>query len=146
MVRLSQAAIALTLAVAPSVAAAQPTVYAYPAKGQSEEQQTKDRQACQDWAARQSGYDPAAPAPAPEASRGGVLRGAGGGAAVGAIGGAIGGDAGKGAAIGAATGGIVGGVRQNRQNQAAGQQQQARLADYNSALATCFRGRGYTVN
>jgi len=143
MTHLFRAAIAVALALAPAVAQSQ--VYAYPAKRQSSAQQSKDHSACHRWAVRQSGFDPGY-ATAPPPQRGGAIRGAAGGAAIGAIGGAIGGNAGRGAAIGAGTGALIGGIRQHRQNEAIARQQQARLAEYNSALATCFRGRGYTVN
>ncbi len=149
-------------------------MYVYPAKGQSQAQQERDRYECHSWAVRQTGIDPsqasASAMPPPpvstsyQPSRRHVLRGAGGGAALGAIGGAIAGDAGKGAAAGAAMGGLVGGVRRRRERvqhydqQQAMQQQyaqqhaahQANLQNqqmtYNRALAACLQGRGYTVN
>ena len=102
--------------------------FIYPTKGQSPEQQNRDRYECHTWAVQQTGFDPtkaqaAQPAPAPQqAPQGGVVRGAARGAAVGAVGGAIAGDAGKGAAIGAATGGMIGGMRRRDQ-----QAQQAKL-------------------
>src|SRR5262245_8220804 len=74
---------------------------AYPAKGQSPEQQQRDMAECQGWAMQQTGGPAAAPQPT---ATGQGVRGAARGAAVGAIGGAIGGDAGKGAAAGAAAG------------------------------------------
>ncbi|HVM80065.1 MAG TPA: glycine zipper family protein [Stellaceae bacterium] len=130
--------------------------YFYPAKGQSADQQNRDRYECHNWAVGQTGYDPSNPppqggsAPPPTSS---AARGAVGGAAVGAVGGAIGGNAGKGAAIGAATGAIVGGVRrrnQERQQQAAQSQQASASASgrdaYNRALTACMQGRGYTAN
>lgn len=137
-------------------------VLIYPAKGQSPEQQNRDRYECHSWAVQQTGFDPtkpqtAQPAPPPQqAPQGGAVRGAARGAAVGAVGGAIAGDAGKGAAVGAATGGLVGGMRrrdqqaQQAQAQAnAAAQQQATLsqqqAGYNRALGACLEGRGYTV-
>jgi predicted lipid-binding transport protein (Tim44 family) len=131
-------------------------MYIYPSKGQSPEQQSRDRYECHRWAVQQTGVDPtsaqAAQAPPPPPPKGGVFKGATRGAAVGAIGGAIGGDAGKGAAIGAATGGVIGGMRQRQQansqqqaqaNQAA--QQQSALVAYNRAVSACLSGRGYTV-
>ena len=146
----------LTLALG-GVSAVGAQLYVYPNKGQSSEQQSRDRYECHHWAVQQSGYDPtkaqAAQSPPPPASSGGVFKGAAGGAAVGAVGGAVAGDAGKGAAIGAATGGLVGGMKQRSRtqqqqqaqaNQAA--QQQNALAGYNRALSACLTGRGYTVN
>jgi OmpA family protein len=152
------------VALASALALTQPAsaqMYVYPEKGQSAQQQQKDRGECHVWAVQQSGYDPAAPrasAPPPPSTepQGQVLRGAGRGAAVGAVGGAIGGDAGKGAAIGAASGALIGGMRrrderraqQQQYEQATAQQQsmQAQGTDaYNRALGACLAGRGYTV-
>jgi hypothetical protein len=130
-------------------------LYIYPNKGQSPEQQSRDRYDCHLWAVQQTGFDPTrarASAPPPPAPQGGVFKGAARGAAVGAVGGAIGGDAGTGAAVGAATGGLIGGMKRRGQaqqqqqaqaNQAA--QQQNALAAYNRALSACISGRGYTV-
>jgi len=138
-------------------------VIIYPAKGQSPEQQNRDRYDCHTWAVQQTGFDPTKPqtaqpaAPPPQqAPQGGVVRGAARGAAVGAVGGAIAGDAGKGAAVGAATGGMIGGMKKRdqqaqaaqAQSQAAAQQQAAlsqQQAGYNRALGACLEGRGYTV-
>jgi Glycine zipper len=149
-------------------------MFIYPAKGQSQAQQNRDRYECHSWAVQQTGFDPtrtapaAAPPPPPttqyQPSRRHVVRGAGGGAALGAVGGAIAGDAGKGAAAGAAMGALVGGVRRRRdrishyeQQQQMQQQyaqqhaahqaaQQGQFATYQRAMATCLQGRGYTVN
>ena len=131
-------------------------LYIYPNKGQSQEQQSRDRYECHLWAVQQSGYDPtraqATQAPPPPPPQGGALKGAAGGAALGAIGGAIAGDAGTGAAIGAATGGVFGGMRQRQQTkqhqQAQAQQssqQSAAANNYQRALGACLSGRGYTV-
>ena len=137
--------------------------YVYPTKGQSQEQQNKDRGECNAWAVQQSGFDPAnpqaataAPPPSSQEPTTGLVRGGARGAAVGAIGGAIGGNAGKGAAIGAATGAAVGGIRRHsqakqseQQQQQYQQQQQAALqqgqSSYQRAFAACMQGRGYTV-
>jgi hypothetical protein len=135
--------------------AASQGVIAYPAKGQSADQQSRDRYDCHVWAVQQSGFDPTqqiaqgAPPPAPTT---GLVPGAARGAAVGAVGGAIGGNAGKGAAIGAASGALIGGIRRNEQlrRQQAYQQQSGsstpQRATYERALKTCLQGRGYTVN
>jgi hypothetical protein len=148
-------------------------IFMYPARGQSQTQQDRDRYECHSWAARQTGYDPSRPTttsmPAPppttayQPSQRHIARGAGRGAALGAVGGAITGDAGKGAAAGAAMGGLAGGFRRRdemRQHQAqqqyAQQQymqqhasaqsaQQGLRAAYNRAMAACLQGRGYTV-
>jgi hypothetical protein len=150
-------------------------VFMYPARGQSQQQQDRDRYECHSWAVAQTGFDPsrasAAPAPPPpppppqqEAPQGGLLRGGARGAAIGAVGGAIGGDAGKGAAIGAATGAMIGGIRRREQMQRQAQQQSsyqqqqataqanqssanaAQRDKYNRAMTACLQGRGYTVN
>lgn len=137
-------------------------LFIYPTKGQSPEQQSRDRYECHAWAVQQTGFDPtnpqvaSAPPPQRAAPQGGVIRGAGRGAAIGAVGGAIGGDAGKGAAIGAATGALFGGMRRRQQRASEAQaqanwqaQQQAALAGagsaYNRAMSACLAGRGYTV-
>jgi hypothetical protein len=114
-------------------------IFMYPAKGQSQAQQDRDRYECHSWAARQTGFDPskATPPPMPaspppnatapstyQPSQRHIVRGAGRGAALGAVGGAIAGDAGKGAAAGAAMGGLAGGFRRRdeRRQQYAAQQ------------------------
>ena len=136
--------------------------FIYPDKGQSAEQQEKDKFECYTWAKGQTGFDPmqvptaTAPPPVQEAPEGGVVRGAGRGALVGVTAGAIAGDAGKGAAIGAATGALFGGMRRNdqqRQQQQAEQQwaeqETANYANqrnnYDRAYSACLDGRGYTV-
>lgn len=172
MTWLAAAAFVTGLASAP--AAAQ-QLYIYPTKGQSPEQQNRDRYECHTWAVQQTGFDPmnaqvaqypatSAPPPAQEAPRGGLLRGGARGAAIGAVGGAIGGNAGKGAAIGAATGALIGGFRRRDQRRRQQQQQQnyqqqqaqaqaqyqanasAQRGAYNRAMSACLSGRGYTVN
>lgn len=160
--RMALIAIIATCVLAPGSSWAQSQMYIYPAKGQSQQQQDKDRYECHTWAVQQSGFDPSTASaanpnqydPQPSSSRGQVLRGAGRGAAMGAVGGAIAGDAGTGAAAGAAMGGMAGGIRrrQERKQQAAAQQQQqaqgqqSQVAAYQRAMAACLQGRGYTVN
>ena len=144
----------LTASLTITPAHAQGTVI-YPAKGQSAEQQNKDKGECHVWAVQQSGFDPAqaqAPTGAPPAQGGERARGAARGAAAGAAIGAIGGDAGKGAAAGAAAGTVAGGHRKReaaRQQQAQTQQQQQAYAQsqagYQKAQGACLEGRGYTV-
>jgi hypothetical protein len=135
--------------------AAQAQPVAYPAKGQSSQQQQKDQSACVSWAKSKTGVDPAtaaaaAPPPSGPAVGGGErVSGAARGAAGGAVIGAIAGNAGKGAAIGAATGTMVGGVRarQNRRNAEASAQAQNQnaMAAFNQAYSACMSGRGYTT-
>src|ERR1700682_913744 len=137
-------------------------IYAYPAKGQSQAQQDRDRYECHSWAVKQTGFDPSraqASAPSPPPSnqplppQGHVLKGAARGTALGAVGGAITGNAGKGAAAGAAMGGVAGGFRRvdERRHQAGQQQAQSQTVNangrnsYNRAMAACLQGRGYTV-
>ena len=141
------------LALALTASAQAPIVY--PAKGQSAEQQARDKGECQVWATQTTGVDPAALAMAPEAPApsafgggqrlGGAARGAAGGAAIGAIAG----DAGEGAAIGAIAGTMAGG-RRARMAQAGGveaaqAQKQQKIQTYYRALSACLTGRGYTV-
>jgi hypothetical protein len=171
---LSRRVVILLASLAVALPAVAQDVYVYPTRGQSPQQQDKDKYDCHGWATQQTGFDPSRPAaaaplpppppPVDHSHDGSILRTTGRGAAVGAIGGAIGGNAGKGAAIGAATGALVGGVRRRdriRQEEANQQayQSQAQYAqsqanatnaagrnNYNRALATCLQGRGYTVN
>jgi hypothetical protein len=138
-------------------------LFIYPAKGQNQAVQDKDRYECHSWAVKQTGFDPsrastaAATSDQPKAyqpSQPHVVKGAARGAALGAVGGAITGNAGKGAAAGAAMGGVAGGFRRvdERRQQAGQQQANAQAADnngrnsYNRAMAACLQGRGYTVN
>lgn len=134
----------------------------YPAKGQSQTQQDKDRYECHTWAVKETGFDPSKPQATTsnyagsqqyQPSQPHVLKGAGRGAALGAVGGAITGNAGKGAAAGAAMGGLAGGFKrrdermQQSSQQSAGVQsaQQNQRNAYNRAMAACLEGRGYTV-
>jgi len=143
------------MALLVSSGAAQQAPVIYPAKGQSADQQNKDKGECHVWAVQQSGFDPAqaqAPTPTQQGPTGERARGAAKGAAVGAVGGAIGGDAGKGAAAGAAAGTVVAGSRQRQarrqqdaQNQQTAQANSQGLANYNKAVGACMQGRGYTV-
>jgi hypothetical protein len=144
----------LTFAVEPGAAQ---NIIAYPARGQSQQQQERDRFDCYNWAVQQTGFNPqmqqsGSTAPPPPVG-GGALPGAAKGAALGAVGGAIGGDAGKGAAIGAGVGGAFGGMRRReaeaQQYQAQSQQAAAnsqRSAGFNRAMGACLQGRGYTVS
>lgn len=139
------AAVLAALAVAPAQAQQKPI--AYPAKGQSQQQQSSDDGACYSWAKQQTGVDPAqaAAAPPPAQAQGGQrVRGAAAGAAVGAIAG----DAGKGAAVGTVAGGVA--HRQSRRQAAAANQQAAAntgqaMSSYYQAWGACMQGRGYTV-
>jgi hypothetical protein len=157
------AAIVLSLVVATGATAQEQFIY--PSKGQSTQQQEKDKFDCYGWAKGQSGFDPMAPptpstAPPSRGGRsvaGGAIGGGALGAGLGAVGGAIaGGKAGKGAAIGAATGGLLGGVSAAGANASASRDYRdwerreatsyaAARAQYNRAFSACMEGRGYTV-
>ena len=144
----------------PLVVRAQTDMFIYPAKGQSQAQQDKDRYECHSWAVQQTGFDPSKPQVAAsnssqqyQPSQPHILKGAGRGAALGAVGGAIGGNAGKGAAAGAAMGGMVGGFRRRderiRQADTKADAQAAsnpRQDAYMRAMSACLQGRGYAVN
>ena len=127
--------------------------FAYPAKGQSQQQQNNDTGQCQVWAQQQTGVNPAAVAqqasnqPPPPQPQGERVRGAVGGAL---IGGAIGGS--DGAGTGAVVGMVAGGSRQRQKQRSASQQQQAQqqqaqgqISTYNRAFAACMEGRGYSM-
>ncbi len=141
-------------------------VYAYPTKGQSQEQVGKDKFYCHNWAVIETGYDPTISRPPPqtyysspppgssgyfgsgEAGEGGVVKDAAGGAALGAIGGAIAGNAGMGAAIGALAGGLFGGAkRSSRKSEEARWHEQQRQQQYEQEQAyqreVAQAGNGY---
>jgi YMGG-like Gly-zipper len=163
------AAIALLVVAAALAQGTAPIVY--PAKGQSAEQQAKDKNECAAWAKESTGIDPAAveaaPAPAapPPAEKSGPkgerLKGAARGAAAGAVIGEVADDdADEGAKVGAAAGALAGG-RQARKGKAEAEEQaeesaqqaqqqaeaakQEKLQTYGRAVAACLEGRGYTV-
>jgi hypothetical protein len=139
--------VGFTMVVAGGTAGhAQQRTFIYPAKGQTQAQQSSDEVQCYSWARQETGYDPSLQAPSGSGTQtGGALRGAAGGALGGVVIGAIAGDAGKGAAIGAGVGAVGGGLRQrDANNQRVNAQQQA-IDEYNRAFQTCMTGRGYTV-
>jgi hypothetical protein len=151
--------------------AASAGLFAYPGKGQSAEQQTKDESECYGWSKQESGYDPMAPAaPAPAAQPAqpaqaaptgarakGAVKGAAAGAAIGEV---AENDASHGAEVGAVVG-VMAGARQQRKAQAQHQQQaqaqakatsdQAKAAQQQQAdsfkkgMSACLEARGYTV-
>jgi hypothetical protein len=146
--------LALTAALIGEAGAQQ---YVYPAKGQSPEQQKSDEGACYSWAVQQTGFDPAKPPPAQQATTApktatGTTPGAGArGAARGAVVGEIAGGDNTGTA--AAAGAVAARGQSRRQNRAATQQaQQQQQAGtqqqqqgFAKARAACLEGRGYTV-
>lgn len=143
------------LVLSTNVAQAQSKPVAYPAKGQSTQQQSNDDNACNGWAKQQTGVDPAQLATSPppaQAQSGQRVRGAAGGAAMGAVAGAIGGDAGKGAAAGAAVGTMAGGMQHRQQRRQADAQnaqvsanKEQEMGSYWQAWRACMSGKGYTV-
>ena len=146
-------------------------VYAYPLNNQTPDQQERDRYECNNWAVKQSGFDPSGPNVPPH-DRYRLVAVApqpvpGSGTAVGAITGAILGaviagprNAGAGLVVGGVAGGLVGTAAEQQQRAAADAQAQqivdarsaqemavidARAANYRRALGACFEGRGYSV-
>ena len=143
------------------------TLYFYPAKGQTPEQQDRDRYDCYQWAVKQSGYDPGQAQIAPHQRI--EVRSAtppGSDTAAGAITGAVIGsmlsprhDSGQGMVFGAITGAMLGAAsEQSKQDQAANIQQQydakeakrytmleRQARNYRRAMTACLEGRGYTV-
>jgi len=143
------------------------TVYFYPTKGQTEEQQNRDRYECYLWAVKQTGFDPGQAQLAPH-QRIEVTPAAPPGAdtAAGAVGGALIGsmmaprhDAGFGLVFGAITGAMFGAASdQARQQEASDAQRyydakysqryavvERQARDYRRAMTACLEGRGYTV-
>lgn len=148
-------AVAIGALVAPTMpawaqaAAATPLIY--PAKGQSAQQQDRDKYECHDWARTQSGFDPtkpvAAPAPMPTASassanNGGKTSSAGtaAGMATGAMSAAAVAqlthhDPARAAAAGALGGGVVQRVKQQQQQAKSQQRSDAEQQQQQQALA-----------
>ena len=137
-----------------SVAGAEPV--AYPAKGQSSDQQNRDEYECHESAQKETGVDPVAlaeQATAPSSS--GSKSGPGSGlpsAGIGAMRGAADGDAGAGALHGAGMGRLIAVVRSRRQmekqQEAASDKNadvRAQLDKYDRAYSACLTGRGYSV-
>lgn len=126
---------------------------AYPAKGQSAQQQSTDDTQCLAWAKQSTGIDPTAVAAAPPPQAGphgerllGAARGAAAGAVIGEI---AHGDSSQGAGVGAAAGVVAGGARARHNKAAQAQQAQAAKTQkndtYYNAYGACMQGRGYTV-
>lgn len=142
-------------------------IYFYPTKGQSLEQQKRDRYECYLWARKKTGYDPAQTQLAPH-QRVEVVPASPPGAntAAGAVAGAVVGsmlsgprDSGSGMVFGAITGAMLGAASEQAQQEQAARIQQrynagseedyARLDEqarnYRRAMTACLEGRGYTV-
>lgn len=132
-------AVGLVAGCATSASGPTSSVAAYPSKGQSTEQQTKDTGECDTWARQQSGYDPTTDT-AKSAGIGvavGAVLGAATGAAIGA---ATGAGAGRGAATGAVIGGVGGGVGGGAYGYSKSKE------GWQKAYAACMQGRGYSVS
>jgi hypothetical protein len=139
MKRWASAALAVTLlAGCASSDVSRPSIVAYPAKGQSAEQQARDTNDCQLWAKQQTGYDPGMDT-AKSAGLGLAIGAVAGAAAGAAIGAASGGGAGSGAAVGAVVGGLGGTAA------GAGYGYTKTRDGFNQAYAACMQGKGYTV-
>ncbi len=159
--------VAAPLTARPALAQAN-NVFAYPLAGQNQEQQSRDRFDCHQWAVQQSGFDPFAAPPPPQQTqqqgggtilglgRGGLFPGTGlagdaaTGAGLGAAGGAIAGSPGKGAAIGAVGGAVLGGLSRAGQPSQTVPSQSAQIynqrrASYNNAFGACMQARNYSV-
>ncbi len=116
---------------------------AYPARGQSPEQQRDDDFACYQWAGQETRIDPGAPAPAGPPPGSGVASGAATGAVAGAIlGGVLGRDPLGGAVVGGMTGAVAGAAAEH---QARVESQRAQVDVFRRGFAACLEGRGYTV-
>jgi hypothetical protein len=144
-------------------------VYFDAARGQTGEQQDRDRYECNAWAVRQSRFDPSLPSAPPHLRVRVEPAGppAGAGVATGAVTGAVLGaavsrpwEAGEGALVGAVAGAVIGGIadaaRVDQARQAAAERADAsgtaRAAlleqmarNYRRAMAACLEGRGYNV-
>ena len=141
------------------------TVYFYPSRGQSAEQQDRDRYECNRWAVEKSGFDPSVPGIPPHLHVP-IAAGPppGSGVAAGAITGAVVGaavsrpwESGEGAIIGAIAGAVIGGAaesaaRANAEASGRSAAENARVAlfeqkarDFRRAMAACLEGRGYNV-
>ena len=161
MISIVFAVVLITFLMSATAVMAQ-TQYVFPQKGQSAEQQKKDEYECHGWAVKQTGFDPAKAAQAPQqqaaqqpagAQPGSGARGAARGAVAGAAIGSLDGEAGKGAAVGAAAGTVAarGQSRRQAQQQQAQAQQQASTAqsagqqEYLKARGACLEGKGYSV-
>lgn len=151
----------------PRVAPVDPTVYAAPARGQSPEQQDRDRYECHLWAVKQSQFDPSLPSVPPH-QRVRVVAGPppGSSTVAGAVTGAVLGAAvsnprrtGEGAVIGAVAGAAIGATadsaraqEERRADERARRVDEARTArieqgasSYRRAIAACLEGRGYAI-
>lgn len=151
-----------SMTLSPAASTSEP--YIYPAKGQSAEQQQKDRYECHVWAAEQTGFDPSRSAetlPLPPVEHGAEKNVGGnliGGAAIGtAIGAITGKNIAESAAVGAGANVLRSQLKSKRNQKKAQTTYEADLArnqayaatkraDYDRARGACLTGRGYTVS
>ena len=120
-------------------------MFAYPKKGQSQELQQADQQACEAWADQHAGSISSSPSaetsPSEERRQGGPLRGAMRGRMIG--------EAAGNRNVGAMGGGMAGMVRrrmeQKRHEEQSGSGYQGKTDPHNRAYKACMEGRGYTV-
>ena len=142
-------------------------IYFYPTKGQSADQQDRDRYECYLWSVKQTGFDPSAPQLAPHQrlrviSTTPPSHGTATGAVSGAILGAVispSGRSAEGAVVGAMAGAAMGAAsdaarqeQAERIQQRSNRQEAQRMArldqqagSYRRAMAACLEGRGYSV-
>jgi hypothetical protein len=121
-----------------AVSAAQQPI-AYPALGQSAQQQEQDTVQCQARARQAVAGSSSAGASEPRSAAGEQLRGAVAGARVGGTAGGISDPAGEAAAAGAALGPMAGG------RPGARQQAPSPVGSLDRAFAECMSGRGYSI-
>lgn len=152
-------------ATTPPPPAPSTVVYFYPTEGQSPTQQDRDKYECNDWAVKQSGFDPSAPNVPPHLR---VVASAGpppgSGAATGAVAGAVVGaavsrpwESGEGALAGAVAGAVLGGMAESAAAEQAREQGatnatyahaaalERQASGYRRAMSACLEGRGYSV-
>ena len=138
-------------------------VFFYPERGQTADQQDRDRYECYNWAVRETGFDPSrrqlvreqrqavVPAPSGAAAIGGAVVGAVLGAAVSSPG-----NAGTGAVVGGVAGGMLGAAAESsaradaeQYNSTVARRNDRRygreMTDYRRAMSACLEGRGYSV-
>lgn len=135
-------------------------VYFYPTRGQSPEQQDRDRYECYNWAVKQTGFDPTRSLPPQERITVVPARAPGETTVGAAIAGAVIGamvssprNAGGGALVGAAAGGLLGAAAESNQQQQVERIETRRgdnryrreTAEYRRAMSACLEGRGYSV-
>lgn len=148
--------------VTPPPVAVPTDVYVYPSNGQSDAQLDRDRYECNDWAVKQSHYDPSQVHDDAQRVRVVAMPPPGVNTAVGAVTGAVIGsaltgrhDGPGGLLFGALAGAMIGAASDNANQQQAErvQRQNDRQSDYSMqqaqayrrAIGACLEGRGYTV-